>query len=338
MSHRSSSFAVVLILGAPLLACPVGSRHAQRSADGVVFRVPNEDVGGFVAAADSTLFLSTNRALYRNKNQSTRWERIPLPPGRPPIKLYAPSAGDVFALVDDCATVARWRERTGWSEAVLPEPIAAIQQRVGCQTALDIWGRDSSDVYLVGSGGLIGHFDGQKWNQESNPLQVNDSAMDPLERKLVSVSGDSNATYAVSYSKLLVREAGVWRNYEPRPDTTLVECFMRTVAVSQGHPVVGGIKPCMAISDGQRWHDVAQVRGFYDGLLYARPQPDSTLLFWNRDGQLVELRRGSPIVYRTRALKFVRGAASRGGFVYVAGDYTEPGATIVRIPRSAVIK
>ena len=157
------------------------------------------------------------------------------------------------------------------------------------------------------------------------------------------VSGDSTLTFAASDLKLMVREAGVWRNYEPQPDAAR-QCYMSSIAVSQGHPVIGGSKPrtlsppqglvpCMAISDGEKWNDVPQVRAFTDQILFARPQPGGIILFWNRDGQIVELVRGRPIIYRTRALKLVRGAASRDGLIYLAGDDKEPGATVVTIPR-----
>lgn len=129
-----------------------------------------------------------------------------------------------------------------WSEVTLPEAVAA-------QVAVyKLWGRSASELYAVGTGGVILSSDGEAWTQLSSPT----------DRNLFTISGDSQELLAVggAFSGTLLRsEGGEW--VDETPDLSLQ---LNGVSARDGcDPVAGGMGGQVYRREGGAW--VADPRG-----------------------------------------------------------------------------
>lgn len=105
-------------------------------------------------------------------------------------------------LSQNGAFVARYRPSAGWDFPPLPAAAAA-------QVAVyKVWGRSASEVYAVGTGGVILRWDGAAWTSMDSPT----------DRTLFTVSGTADTLYAVGSSGtgLILRDDGAaWADVTP---------------------------------------------------------------------------------------------------------------------------
>lgn len=100
--------------------------------------------------------------------------------------------GDV-SLAGDAARMWHY-DGTDWTEVSLPKE-ASTQLAV-----YKVWGRSASEVYAVGTGGILLSYDGTDWQSLSSPT----------DRNLFTISGDATDLYAVggAFSGTLLHSTG----------------------------------------------------------------------------------------------------------------------------------
>ncbi len=138
--------------------------------------------GSFYMAGDNGVVLLLNLNSRQFVQQTT-------PSDATLFGIWGSSANDVWAVGGardstsaDQGGVLWHYDGTAWAEVDL----SALRPQ-GVPTLFKVWGRSSSDVYVVGQRGIILHYDGTAWREMDSPTQ----------RPLITIHGNSRSVSAV---------------------------------------------------------------------------------------------------------------------------------------------
>ena len=326
---------------------PEPSRHphqkiiAEDERD-ILFRTGGP-INAFVAAPDGSLFAVTNDSLYRAlPDDYRRWAAVGAVdvPQYTVVDGYAPSRDVFFALGSGCARVYRWDANDRWRET--PTQVRDSTFRgsdyLGCVRLRRIWGRSARDVFIVGSDGVIMHYDGVRWSAEPNPAQAPARGGGPDAQAMtafVGVGGDTATTYAATWRHVLRRSSqSAWEILTPTQPALPDWCRVDALGVDgRGLVVAGGEAPCVARYENGRWRSYwSQLAGFRHDLHGGGVRFGDALLFWGASGGVVELRGEQLWTYST-GLSHIRGAAIVRDSLYVSGEYGDS-SLVFRVPRN----
>lgn len=317
-----------------LAACLQTSRAvAPLTPWDIMLSVPGARITAFTMTPDETLIAAGPSGAWRYRiGRDTAW-RAESVMNATPIKLFAPSADTVFALVQYGTGVYRRVLQAEWEFMPLPAPpiTDATPPKL-----MSIWGRNGSDVYVGGDRAGLYRYDGRTWAYESSPLaayagSVGDSL---LMAQVFALGGDSLHVYAAGFG-VMRRDGGTWtmlRTPTGRPG----ECVVTAIAVQPQRTLFAGIpNRCLFSLSGHDWRDMSELlrtllqEDVYDG----RAQGDGSALMWTYSGTIVEFSAaGKPRLYRLPRFQEFRSALATAEYIYVGGTLNDT-AIVARIHR-----
>jgi hypothetical protein len=326
---------VALLLNA--VGCGNQDGRTGPSAWTTVLRLRGGDIFQVAASPDGALFAAGRDGVYRAWGPSfQKWERLG---GAVPgyiFRMFAPSAHTLYALTDGCAALQRWDERSGWQHVTTTVSDSAWTDgdELDCVDFRDVWGRDSSDVYVAGTYGTVVHYDGRSWVSLPTGLRPGvDSGATAATSEVWSVTGDESAVYAGATATAVAQQSvgGPWRRL-PAASGTPNTCGYLGAAVTRGVPVFAAGSCVMRLVGDSLVADPAPRTPYRSELFAGQTQIDGSALFWNSDGDIVELRGPTTYTYRLEGVGRIGRVVSVGSFLYAAGTSRGDG-TVLRIER-----
>ncbi|MGI8498392.1 MAG: hypothetical protein ACR2OG_12500 [Gemmatimonadaceae bacterium] len=337
MPHRfavtpKAVYGLGLIIG--VLGCNSPGRVVGPTLGEVSLRIPGGRIFQLSAGSDGSLFASGTGGVYRRRNEQAQWELL-IPTPENITRMYSPSADDLFALAGDCSQLYQWSSSAAWRRVKLPTSDSTLGSGTPgrCIDLYDIWGRKSTDVYIVGERGTIIHYDGASWTLESDPLipERNPEAFLGYAT-LWSVSGDSERVF-VAGGGPLVKDSGVWTLVKP-PATTRFPayCDYGAVAVYRGDAYFAYNRCLIRLRENTLSLFTPQIPGLSGTIYRGQSQLDGTALFWTYYGEVVELSPEPIHLYSIDSVRAVGSAVLLGDYLYVGARRGRDGV-VLRIPR-----
>ncbi|HEU4563059.1 MAG TPA: hypothetical protein VFS05_00365 [Gemmatimonadaceae bacterium] len=284
-----------------------------------------------VAAPDGTLFAATDSALLRSHLRAPeRWEQIARTDDMVTL-LFAPVGDAVYAITRRCGALYRWSTTTGWQALQLPPIVQSTPEGEDrCVFFTDLWGSGPADIYAAGYYGTILHYDGQRWQEEPNPIQAAfaSGALPSEAAGLWSIAGAGGAVYATSGVAVLSRDASGWVMLPLAQPGLPSRCAPARAAASD-NGVLFGDNQCLTAFESGRWRLLAEwLPGFRGSIYRALTQRDGAQLFWSYVGSVAVVRDGQPSVYVLDGLAPMGGAITIGPYLYAAGRLGTDGVVL----------
>jgi hypothetical protein len=296
----------------------------------VVYADPTGPMFQMTEAPDGTLFAAGRSGVFRSIDGSPgSWKRI----GGESlgiVRLFALGGDTVFAVLSACGGLMKWSAVEGWSRLALDESGAGAStlNAVPCRTLLDVWARSGRDIYVVGLGGYVAHYDGTRWMSE-RIASATDSIL--ADEVVWSVSGDTAAIYAAIGSHFARRSlAGARWTLLKLGGVESKSCAGTAVAAVDSGAFFAD-SYCLTFMDSSSIRVIEANRYDWRGELYrGARQVDGTALFWSYNGVVCEVRRSQVRMTHLVGIRAVGSVVRRGGYLYVSGT-TNAGGLIVRV-------
>lgn len=309
------------IVGPPPISIPTYEVVFELSGGGVPWEL--------TSAPDGSLFLASESGIFRATAEDyTAWTQLTTEPF-PAQDLFSPGRESVFGVAGN-GSVYRWHVQGGWERMSTPvSDSIVLDHDWSYGISLDgLWGTAETDIYAVGWGATILHFDGEEWTSVQNPMHaIVDSGGPAASRaRLRGVTGKDNELYATAYDILHFRD-GNW-SWIARPDTGQAShfCGFNAAAMYEGSLyVAGGERACMLrLTPTGKWEDVTQlIAGFSSpGPFGGATQHDASALFWASaygEADVLRLYEHRSRIYRFTDLGWFGGAAIAGGSLFATG-------------------
>jgi hypothetical protein len=183
--------------------------------------------------SDADIFVVGNEGTVLHYDGDT-WELQPTPTSEALWGVWGAAPDDMWAVggAGRATSVATLLHYDGVSWEVAPTPTFA---RPGVTALYKVWGTAADNIYAVGRVGVILHYDGDAWVEESSGtgddlIALYGSSAD----EIVAVGGRSNG-------RVVIWDGSTWRSESLAPLPGLNGVFMRTPGVAHLVGVEGTI-------------------------------------------------------------------------------------------------
>lgn len=185
---------------------------------------------------------------------------------------------------------------------------------------------------MVGSLATVLHYDGSDWTLEASPLTslAQEPAPTAYQSYLWGVGGTEEIACAVGSHVICKARGQGWAEI----DALAMKAGFAAVAAEGSGIIIGGDRVLWRSADGLRWSLLDRLPEFgNDEILGGQEQPDGSAVFWGWMGNVVEVRDGVPVVYRSQELGGLGGAVALGPYLYVGGTTRTTPGVVVRTTR-----